>query len=171
MGPTRLSLAEHMRRVDDDCGAGSFAGRIFFFALNNAPAAERHPDSRPLFSPLPIDSAFEAIGGTMKPHLLFLLSDDQGWSNVGFHNPRVLTPAINELRYHGVELTRHYAYKFCSPSRSSLLSGRLPVHVNELNGPDVGPDSGIPVNMTTIADKLSSVGYACHQVGKVRAEA
>jgi arylsulfatase B len=102
----------------------------------------------------------------MKPHILVLLSDDQGWSNVGFHNPRVLTPAIDALRSQGVELTRNYAYKFCSPSRSSLLSGRLPVHVNELNYPDIGPNAGVPVNMTTIASKLSAAGYACHQIGK-----
>lgn len=38
----------------------------------------------------------------------------------------------------GIELNRTYAYKFCSPTRSSLQSGRLPTHVNVVNAnPDI----------------------------------
>lgn len=67
-----------------------------------------------------------------------------------------------------------HSYKFCSPTRSSLQSGRLPVHVNTENAPpDVwNPDdpvsgfAAIPRNMTGIAAKLKSAGYQTHQVGK-----
>ena len=45
----------------------------------------------------------------------------------------VLTPNIDAIVSEGIELTRAYAYRFCSPSRSSLNSGRLPVHVNMEN--------------------------------------
>ena len=65
----------------------------------------------------------------------------------------------------------------CSPSRSSLMSARLPIHVNDLNiEPDcynpkdpVSGFSGIPRNMTGIATKLNlEAGYVTHQlqVGK-----
>lgn len=105
---------------------------------------------------------------TTPPHIIFLLSDDLGWSNVGFHNPRVHTPALDGLRAEGVELTRHYAYKFCSPSRCSFLSGRLPVHVNEHNRPTEAPLAGVPVDMTLIGQKLKQAlpPYATHHVGK-----
>ena len=48
-------------------------------------------------------------------------------------NPLVRTPRMDALVEEGLELDRHYVYKFCSPSRSSFQSGRLPVHVNVAN--------------------------------------
>ena len=77
-----------------------------------------------------------------RPHILYILADDLGFNNVGWqqqkhsmniHKPEVETPAIDELVKTGVELERMYAYKYCSPSRSSFLSGRLPIHVTQNN--------------------------------------
>lgn len=119
-----------------------------------------------------------APNNASKPHLVFMLVDDWGWANVGYHrNPptkEVVTPNIDGLVKEGLELDQHYAYKFCSPSRSSLMSGRLPVHVNDQNAsPNVyNPDdkmsgfAGIPRDMTGLASKLQAAGYATHQVGK-----
>ena len=118
-----------------------------------------------------------------KPHIVFVLVDDWGWANVGYHrNPptkEVVTPNIDSLLEEGLELDQHYAYKFCSPSRSSLLSGRLPIHVNDQNVPifkynpndQVSGYGGIPPNMTDISTKLSGAGYTAHHVGKWHAGA
>lgn len=58
--------------------------------------------------------------------------DDFGWANVGWHrpggDPEVVTPNMDALVKAGIELNRTYAFKFCSPTRSSLQSGRLPTH-------------------------------------------
>ena len=105
---------------------------------------------------------------------------DFGWAEVGWHRAdgegwkEVQTPHMDALVAEGLELDRAYAYKFCSPSRSSLQSGRLPVHVNMVNlSPDISnaadPVSGfaaIPRNMTGIATKMREAGYKTHQVGK-----
>jgi len=113
-----------------------------------------------------------------KPHIVMHLADDFGWANAGWHRPEgyqeVQTPRMNELVQQGIELDQAYSFKFCSPTRSSLQSGRLPVHVNMVNAaPDVwNPDdpvsgfAAIPRNMTGIASKLKEAGYATHQVGK-----
>ena len=113
-----------------------------------------------------------------KPHLVFMLVDDWGWANVGYHRDpptkEVVTPNIDNLVKEGLELDQHYVYKFCSPSRSCLMSGRLPVHVNDQNAaPDIhNPDdkvsgfAGIPRDMTGLASKMKEAGYATHQVGK-----
>ena len=61
---------------------------------------------------------------------------------------------------------RQYVYKFCSPTRTSFVSGRLPIHVNQENSATEQPLAGIPVGMTTIAERLNATGYSCHQVGK-----
>ena len=76
----------------------------------------------------------------------------------------------------GIELMRFYAYHMCSPSRSSLMSGRLPMHVNIVNAdPTIynasessGTGAGIPRNMTGLASKMKEAGYRTHMVGKVR---
>ena len=119
-----------------------------------------------------------AIAQPAKPHLVFMLVDDWGWANVGYHrNPptrEVVTPNIDNLVKEGLELNQHYVFKFCSPSRSCLMSGRLPIHVNDLNlSPDhynpndpVSGYSAIPRNMTGLAEKMKDAGYATHQVGK-----
>ena len=93
----------------------------------------------------PILASLMAVGGNVtthtgktatpaRPNLFYILADDYGWANVGFHSAQALTPTIDSLATtEGFEITRHYAYRFCSPSRSSLMSGRLPFHVNQNN--------------------------------------
>ena len=104
-----------------------------------------------------------------------MLVDDWGWANVGYHRDpptkEVVTPNIDGLVK---QLDQHYAFEFCSPSRSCLMSGRLPIHVNDLNAaPDiyspkdpVSGFAGIPRNMTGLATKMKLAGYAAHQMGK-----
>ena len=113
-----------------------------------------------------------------KPHIVMIMVDDWGWANVGYHREtptkEVQTPNFDALCKQGIELDQHYAFRVCSPSRSSLISGRLPIHVNTQNidadayNPDdpVSGFQGIPRNMTGIATKLRAAGYATHQVGK-----
>lgn len=123
-----------------------------------------------------VDS-LEPAAGT-KPHIVTILVDDWGWANVGYHREtpteEVRTPNFDSLCKQGIELDQHYAFKCCSPSRSSFLSGRLPIHVNIDNDyPDfynpkdnVSGFAGIPRNMTAIATKLTQAGYITHHIGK-----
>ena len=107
------------------------------------------------------------------PHILVMLMDDFGRANVGYHrtpadDPRheVQTPHMDALVASGIRLDRMYAHKFCSPTRSSLQTGRSPFMVNVLNS-DIGQANsadpvsgfqGIPRNMTGIATKLKERG-------------
>ena len=107
-----------------------------------------------------------------KPHLVFLFCDNVGWANLGYHRAKptreVATPRIDALARSGLELDRMYTYKFCPPSRSSLMSGRLPIHVNIYNDNPARPGAGAPVGMTLISEKLSAgAGYIAHFIGKV----
>ena len=124
-----------------------------------------------------------------KPHVLFIVADDYGWGNLGVHRRdagdsleelqgklEVHTPNLDRLIDEGILLDRHYAMHLCSPSRASLQSGRLPVHVNNhmsdfdlqlVNPKDpVSGYAGIPRNMTCMAEKLLAAGYSTHMVGK-----
>jgi arylsulfatase I/J len=112
-----------------------------------------------------------------QPHIFMVLVDDWGWNDVGFHheeNRDIRTPNIDALVQEGIKLDRHYVYSWCAPTRSSLQSGRLPVHVTYTADPAAAhnPDdpvsgyAGIPRNMTGIASKMRAAGYRTHMTGK-----
>ena len=114
-----------------------------------------------------------ASGTNQKPHVLFLLVDDLGWGDVGFLReergvPReIQTPNMDRLaKEEGIILRRHYVHSSCTGTRTALQSGRLPVHVQTtLKNPE-DPSSGMPRNMTGIAEHMKRAGYRTHYVGK-----
>lgn len=90
-----------------------------------------------------------AIPTAPRPHIIFHLADDLGHYNLGYMgNKEARTPHIDSLVSNGVRLARHYTYKYCSPTRSSFLSGRLPIHVNTANRAANAP-GGVDMRMTT----------------------
>ena len=123
-------------------------------------------------------SASYTPGFGTKPHIVMILVDDWGWANVGYHHsvatPEVVTPNIDNLVNEGLELDQHYAFSVCSPSRCSLLSGRLPIHVSDRNrnialhnaSDPISGYAGIPRKMTTLGTKMKQGGYSTHVVGK-----
>lgn len=109
------------------------------------------------------------------PNIVHIMVDDLGWRyRPGNDNPERVTPHLDALLAEGLALDRFYAHKICSPSRSALLSGRAPIHVNVENvGPEVrnaadpvGGFQGIPPDMTLVSQLMRQGGYATHFVGK-----
>ena len=70
-----------------------------------------------------------------------------------------MTPNLNELVAAGVHLTRHYVHQYCTPTRTSVQSGRLPVHVSTGLGSPCDDSTGISQNMTGFAERLKEAGY------------
>ena len=62
------------------------------------------------------------------PNIILLMSDDQGWGDVGFNdNGEIKTPYLDEMASQGVKFDRFYAAApLCSPTRGSCLTGRYP---------------------------------------------
>ena len=96
--------------------------------------------------------------------IIVALIDDLGFSDIQPHGPLSPTPHIGSLAAAGVELANMHAYKVCSPSRRSLLSGRFPVHINGHQAPDCS--NFLPLEMTLLSGKLKSAGYGTHFIGK-----
>ena len=59
-----------------------------------------------------------------RPNLIFIMADDLGWGDVGFHGGQASTPHLDQLADEGIELTNHYVAPVCSPTRTGLLTGR-----------------------------------------------
>lgn len=102
------------------------------------------------------------------PHLVFILSDDLGSFAPGYVNPAIISPALDALAADGVVLSSFYSYKFCSPSRTSFLTGRMPYKL-EGTRDNLIPFSqldGLNLNFTLLPAKLKQAGYTSIAVGK-----
>ena len=101
-----------------------------------------------------------------KPNVLLIVSDDQGWKDIGYQGSEFKTPVLDQLANEGVKLNRHYVYPTCSPTRVGLISGRNPSRYNIL-GPIGGKSKqSLPVDTFTITDMLKTAGYATAISGK-----
>lgn len=104
-----------------------------------------------------------AAEGASTPHLIFIHADDLGWHAPGFREPSLLTPALDELRANGVELNGYYTYKYCSPTRASLLTGRFPFKIESTRNNLIpfSQEDGVNLNFTMLPAKLKAAGYKC----------
>lgn len=59
-----------------------------------------------------------------KPHILFIMADDLGYDDIGYHSELVFTPVLDQLADDGVKLEQYYSRSVCSPSRAQFLTGR-----------------------------------------------
>eukprot|EP00939_MAST-03C_sp_MAST-3C-sp1_P003416 g3416.t1 len=68
----------------------------------------------------------------------------------------------------GLKLTSHYVYKYCAPTRGSLLTGRYPYKLSATRAnliPWTLPD-GISLGYSMIPEKLKAANYTSVHVGK-----
>jgi arylsulfatase A-like enzyme len=108
------------------------------------------------------------------PNVILFLADDLGYGDLGsYGHPVHRTPNIDRLATQGQRWTSFYAAApVCTPSRGSLLTGRLPARLG-LEGSAGAPNvffpfstGGLPLEEVTIAELLGSAGYSTALIGK-----
>jgi arylsulfatase A len=68
-----------------------------------------------------------AADGDRLPNIVLIVSDDQGYNDLGVLSEHILTPNLDRIAREGVRLTNFYvAWPACTPSRGALLTGRYP---------------------------------------------
>jgi arylsulfatase A-like enzyme len=104
-----------------------------------------------------------------RPNVLVVLFDDVGWGDFGCYGGGVAfgapTPNIDRLARRGLLLTSCYSEPSCTPSRASLLTGRLPIRHGLQRPPMYGEKGGLEGEVT-LAQLLSEAGYVTQAVGK-----
>ena len=69
---------------------------------------------------LAVLSASASLFGARQPNVVLIVSDDQGYADVGFHGSKeILTPNLDAMAADGVICTQGYVtFPVCSPSRA-----------------------------------------------------
>lgn len=120
-----------------------------------------------------------AAAANQKPNLVFLLADDLGWADLGcygsaFHE----TPNLDRMARDGVRFSTFYsAGSVCSPTRSSIMTGKYPVRTGITDwipgqeAPNrklvqLRPRTQLPHNEVTLAESMKTGGYQTAYIGK-----
>ena len=61
-----------------------------------------------------------------QPTIVVVVSDNQGWMDIGYHGSEIRTSNLDRLAKAGIRLNRFYVYPMCSPTRAAFISGRAP---------------------------------------------
>lgn len=115
--------------------------------------------------------AADKVNTLDKPNLIIILTDDQGYADVGFNgSTEIFTPNIDKIAKEGVRFTQGYvSYPVCGPSRAGLLTGRYQDRFGFVGNPTIDPsvdNAGIPKTEKNIAEVLKPVGYTSGILGK-----
>ena len=104
--------------------------------------------------------------------ILFILIDDLGYNDLGFTNPKILTPNIDQLHKKSHEIKNYYVQPVCTPTRSTLMTGRYQIHTGlQHDHIHVTQPNSIPLNEKLLPEYLkdscgSSNNFETLLVGK-----
>jgi arylsulfatase A-like enzyme len=98
---------------------------------------------------------------------VFILSDDQGFADVGYHGSEIATPHLDRLAAGGVKLEHFYVQPVCTPTRAALMTGLYPMRLGLQLGV-IKPESrhGLPLGVRTLPQALREAGYFTAITGK-----
>ena len=114
--------------------------------------------------------AVSVVGAALaeeQPNVVYILADDLGWKDVGFHGGAIRTPNLDRLAASGAVLNALYAQPFSTQTRAALMTGRYPMRYG-LQTLSLLPSSrfGLPAEERTLGQALKQVGYTTAFLGK-----
>lgn len=119
-----------------------------------------------------VDQSAVVQAAESKPNFVVVFADDLGYGDLAcYGHPTIKTPNLDRMAAEGLRFTQFYsASSVCTPSRSALMTGRLPIRTGMCSDKRrvLFPDSagGIPAKELTLAEGLKKVGYATGCFGK-----
>ena len=101
----------------------------------------------------------------LRPNVLIVLADDQGWGDLSVHrNANLRTPHVDSLARDGALFDRFFVCAVCAPTRAEFLTGRYHPR-GGVRGVSTGQERLNP-DEKTVADAFKAAGYATGAFGK-----
>ena len=102
-----------------------------------------------------------------QPHFLFILADDMGYHDIGYHQAEILTPFMDKLATTGIRLEQYYVQPVCTPTRVQLMTGRYQIRYGMQHGVVRPPQpDGVPLDEKLLPEALKKCGYNTEMIGK-----
>lgn len=100
-----------------------------------------------------------------QPNIIFILTDDQGYGDVGRHgHPLLKTPHMDRMYDESVRFDNFYVSPSCSPTRAALLTGMHEFKVGVTH--TLQPREHLFKDATIIPQLLKTAGYSTAFIGK-----
>lgn len=112
-----------------------------------------------------MSSSPEASSSELGPNVIVILSDDQGFGDVGYNGSEFPTPNLDELANEGVILDQFHTFPVCSPTRAALMTGRNPNRFG-ISGALMMGAEGPPLNEHFMPESFREAGYQTWMFGK-----
>lgn len=106
------------------------------------------------------------IGQTSQPNVIVILADDMGWNDVGYHGSEIKTPTLDRLAAEGVELNNYYVQPACTPTRSSMMTGKAALRLGIVAPLYKNAEKGLPLSETIMPQFFKQNNYQTWLVGK-----
>ncbi len=109
----------------------------------------------------------DSVQQASRPNIVYVLADDLGWGDVGWHGSEIPTPNLDKLASSGARLENFYVQQVCTPTRAALMTGRYPIR-HGLQCGVIRPwaQYGLPLEEQTLPGVLKTSGYATAIIGK-----
>ncbi len=105
-----------------------------------------------------------------KPNILFIVSDDTGYGDLGPYGGGVgrgmPTPNVDRLAKNGMQFWSFYAQPSCTPGRAAMQTGRIPNRSGMTTVAFQGQGGGLPAAEWTLGSVLKTAGYKTYFTGK-----
>lgn len=105
-----------------------------------------------------------------RPNIVLILADNLGWGELGCYDGGLIrgapTPRIDALAAEGLQFLNFNVESDCVPTRSALMTGRMPIRTGAMQSLPAGVPQGLIPWEITIAQLLAASGYATGMYGK-----
>lgn len=110
-------------------------------------------------------STLQAADSKDRPNLVLIIADDMAWDDSGaYGHPHIKTPNLDKLAADGMRFDNAFlTCSSCSPSRSSIITGRYPHATNGAHQ----LHNNLPEDQQTFVDVLRENGYYTALAGKL----